>query len=242
MTREAFENTCYTRWMSHRGLDVRLLNDSGTTLRVRPEWKSTKTLQFWYVLDHTIIETPPPYQRDLQAYIDNMPAKHGITATEWMHTTGITGVTVESGRITTLYPPDFTPVYPPHGFRVRNLNAGDAIALTTMQTACSEADRQEAAVGIDNAVVTGVFDDNQYLVSAASMFELGGFADIGVITHPDYRGKGLGRAAVSFLVEQIIGANQIAQYRHNIQNVGSARVAEVLGFRKIILNDGLWLP
>lgn len=56
------------------------------------------------------------------------------------------------------------------------------------------------------------------------------FDDVGIVTTPTYRGRGLGRAAVGHLVRQQHNRGRLALYNCDVDNVGSDRLAESLGF------------
>jgi predicted GNAT family acetyltransferase len=71
------------------------------------------------------------------------------------------------------------------------------------------------------------------LIGYASAFpdeDFGGRWDIGVLTHPDHRRKGLGVRSVQRLVVDLVADGQLPLYRHNLDNAGSAALAESLGF------------
>lgn len=73
------------------------------------------------------------------------------------------------------------------------------------------------------------------LVSAASATHYwANFADLGIITHPDFRGKGLGKAVVSALTERVLKeTNKIPLYRADeIANPASFKIAQSLGYKK----------
>jgi len=76
------------------------------------------------------------------------------------------------------------------------------------------------------------------------MYEWHGFSDIGVITDPDYRRQGLGKAAVSGLCEALLqaGHERLILYRHEMENRGSQGVAESLNFQPIGLLEAVSPP
>lgn len=67
------------------------------------------------------------------------------------------------------------------------------------------------------------------------------FLDIGVLTHPEFRKKGLGRAVVGAVCDWSIQHDIIAQYRHNILNTGSQNVAKSLHFQTYFKSEGISL-
>jgi predicted GNAT family acetyltransferase len=55
-------------------------------------------------------------------------------------------------------------------------------------------------------------------------------AHIAVITHPQYRGQGYGRAVVSRLTEEVLRQGLVPQYRTLEANQPSMAIARTLGF------------
>jgi|GEM_PF-6008410 len=139
-------------------------------------------------------------------------------------------------EFTFLYPDDLKTPSISDDYVVCQLTTDDAALLEALTAAVSDAERDEADVGIDHALVYGVLYQDQ-LVAAASMFPWGGFADLGVLTHPDYRGRGLGRAVVAALAKGVLAQNEIALYRYDANNHGSRKVSASLGFTPYMVRD-----
>lgn len=112
----------------------------------------------------------------------------------------------------------------------RSLTPGDVLALRAMQQACDPTEWEHGGCAADSPA-SGVFAKDQ-LVAVASYEVWGGtIAHISVITHPDFRGQGLGRSAVAHLAQRAILSGLLPQYRTLESNVGSIRLAEALGFQ-----------
>lgn len=72
------------------------------------------------------------------------------------------------------------------------------------------------------------------LVSIAVTFFLGNmYEDIGVVTHPDYRGMGLSTACVHALCHVIFARGHLPTWATSADNAASWRVAEKLGFTHV---------
>ncbi|MGM0445849.1 MAG: GNAT family N-acetyltransferase [Bacillota bacterium] len=97
---------------------------------------------------------------------------------------------------------------------------------------CSKDDLEEAQVSIDDDYVVGCFYDNK-LIAAASYWYWGeGLADIGVITHPNFRKKGLAKSTISYLALQGIELDRINIFRHAADNKASKRLALAMKFQE----------
>lgn len=114
---------------------------------------------------------------------------------------------------------------------VRQLTADDVDAFEAFASDAPEDDMDEAFVELDHWLVFGCFVEDR-LVSAASMYPWSGtsFADLGVITLPQFRGRGFGRQTVRAIGAQALKRGYEPQYRCQPDNVSSVRLAEASGF------------
>lgn len=117
----------------------------------------------------------------------------------------------------------------PTGTRV--LTADDAAAFEQFTRRAPEADLDEAFVELDHWLVVGTWDGDE-LVSVASAYpwRQGPLADIGVITLPQARGRGLGRRTVRAISAAVIDRGLEPQYRCQLDNAASVAVARASGF------------
>ncbi|OPC04938.1 acetyltransferase [Elizabethkingia ursingii] len=114
---------------------------------------------------------------------------------------------------------------------IRLLNASDAEAFEYFVSSASEQDLDDAYVELDHWVVFGSFEDGK-LVSAASMYPWGDdvkIADLGVLTLPDYRGKGHARNLVHTICKYTLQQGYEPQYRCQIDNHASVALAAASG-------------
>lgn len=114
---------------------------------------------------------------------------------------------------------------------IRQLNASDAEAFEYFVSSASEQDLDDAYVELDHWVVFGSFEDGK-LVSAASIYPWGDdvkIADLGVLTLPDYRGKGHARNLVHTICKYTLQQGYEPQYRCQIDNHASAVLAAASG-------------
>ena len=131
-----------------------------------------------------------------------------------------------------LNPENHINISPPNNFKIRILNEDDKNSYTEFKKETPSSDLKEGQVSIEDPIVVGCFDKEQ-LVSIASYWFWGkGLADIGVITHPDYRKKSIGKALISKLCNYGFELDRINVYRHNEKNIASHNLALTLNFEQ----------
>lgn len=121
--------------------------------------------------------------------------------------------------------------------RTRELTAADAPLFEEFTRAAPEDELDEAFVELDHWLVVGTVVEGR-LESASSMYPWGEtrFADLGVITLPEQRGQGLGRATVRGISAAALDRGYEPQYRCQVENTSSIALAESAGFRRL----GTW--
>ena len=119
----------------------------------------------------------------------------------------------------------------------RRLTVADAGAFAQFAVAAPAQDMEEAFVELGHWLVWGTFADGR-LVSAASMYPWRGthFADLGIITLPEYRGRGLAKRTVRAISARALAAGYEPQYRCQLDNTPSASLARAAGFAQF----GTW--
>jgi GNAT superfamily N-acetyltransferase len=124
---------------------------------------------------------------------------------------------------------------------VRLLTADDAEAFALFEASAPEQDLDDAYVELDHWAVVGAFEPghpNGRLIAAASAYPWGEsqLADLGVITLPDARGKGIARAVVRELARVIYSRGYEPQYRCQLDNAASIALAASAGLTRF----GTW--
>ncbi len=231
MDKIAYENTIYQNWTSHFGRSVETVKQNGTTLLPESKYDGDKIIVLWNIGKHTFVEFDPAYFFRLDTMLKKLPANISITGEHiqeaWKDETILAR---DIGLTYFLFPSDLTDYTPPQSFSLRQLTEADTVAMSILHKANTPEDVDEAYVEVSHQVAFGCFLD-ELLVAAASGYERTGFLDIGVLTHPEFRKKGLGKSVVGALCDWSNQHNTIAQYRHNIINTGSQKVALSLNFR-----------
>ncbi|KQM61697.1 MULTISPECIES: GNAT family N-acetyltransferase [unclassified Sphingomonas] len=128
--------------------------------------------------------------------------------------------------------PAATPLPEPH--IVRRLCPDDRDAFERFRDAASDQDLDDAWVEFDHPVVFGGFDGDR-IVCAASMLRWreSPLGDLGVLTLPDARGRGLGRAVVGVIVDHAAASGLEPQYRCQTDNIASIALARSAGFESL---------
>ena len=154
--------------------------------------------------------------------------------------------TVTTGLTFHLFPPDLPERHLPGSFALRRLTRSDDEQVRLLEETVSLEEASEAYVSVKHEMACGVFQlrgqgETPVLVTAASAYERAGFVDPGVLTHPDFRGRGFGSAAVHALCEWAIRQKRLMQYRCDQENAASMGLARRLGFRQFVVQDSIWL-
>ncbi|UYO99347.1 GNAT family N-acetyltransferase [Oceanotoga sp. DSM 15011] len=113
-------------------------------------------------------------------------------------------------------------------FDYRLLTKKDLNILNDMKTYCTKEELEMGFVEIDHEGIMGCFDGEK-LVSAGSYIYWGDrIGDIGILTHPEYRKRKIGRSVVSKMCDWGMMNNKIPLYRCNDLNIPSCRLANSL--------------
>lgn len=205
-------------WATHFTLPENL--PAGTTLRLDEE---SNAITFWPVGAHVVVEIAPAYYAQVEAILKNFPPHHRLTCQDlpWQG--------YDAAKLYLVEPDSFSPALPPAPYTVRQLTPDDQTAFDLFLAQCSESECAEGDVSIDHLSAFGVLEGTR-IVAAASTFEWCGFLDLGVLTDPQYRGKGLGKAAVDACARHHLSGEFIMIYRHSTKNLGSQGIAQGLHF------------
>ncbi|NYE95720.1 RimJ/RimL family protein N-acetyltransferase [Psychromicrobium silvestre] len=121
----------------------------------------------------------------------------------------------------------------PAADRVRQLTEQDSAVFAEFQASATEQDLDDAYVELDHWAVFGSFDGER-LVSASSMYpwENAPVADLGVLTLPEFRGKGHARGVVRAICSYATSRGYEPQYRCQLDNHASQALAIASGLAR----------
>ena len=241
MDTHSFENLIYKNWTGHFGCPLETVHGSGTTLLPESKYNGDKLIVLWHIGNHTFAQFDPAYTSQLDRLIQTVPGKTALSGDLIREAWGADLIqTCDRGLTYYLFPSDLPDYTPPLPFNLRRLTETDAEAMSALHAANTPQDVDEASVEVTHQAAFGCFFEGT-LTAAASGYERTGFLDIGVLTHPGFRKKGLGRAAVGGLCSWAQEHDLIAQYRHDLLNTGSQRTALSLNFRPYFKSEAITL-
>ena len=114
---------------------------------------------------------------------------------------------------------------------MRLLQSSDQAALFSLQESVTNYEKKLGDINIEHPVVIGWFSDSKLLCVGSLIIE-DEIADIGILTHPQARGKGIGKRVVRALIVEGLKINKIVQYTSMQKNTASVRLAKSLGFKR----------
>lgn len=212
---------------THYGIMADGLKQPGTTLRpMKPEeWDDW--LELMPIGARIGIEVPPFLCERVETLVAAQPADHVLNGADFVAVWGNEGARVGHMKVYMLDETAFRPFIPDARYTVRALTEADHAAFDEFLARCTAADKSEADISLEQAAPFGAFDGAR-LVAGASTYRWLGLIDVGVLTDPDYRQQGLGKAVVSAVGKHVYAQGDIMCYRHALNNTGSQGVAEGL--------------
>ncbi|MFM8874631.1 MAG: GNAT family N-acetyltransferase [Anaerolineae bacterium] len=240
MDKNTFERLIHENWATYFGCPIETTEQPGTTLLPESKYEGDKVIALWHIRKHTFIQLDPTFYSQLEALVTKTP-NASLTGEQIENAWGKEAISArDTGFLYYLFPPDLPNYQPPSPFTLRQLTEADADLMSALQAANTPEDVDEAFVEVTHEIAFGCFHGDQ-LVAAASGYERTDFLDLGVLTHPDFRKKGLGKAVVGATCDWANQKGMIAQYRHNALNINSQNVATSLNFRKYFSSEGVFL-
>jgi len=227
---KTFEQTIYHKWTNSFGRSTETAHQSGTTIVPESNYEGKKVIVLEYIGSHTFAQIDPFYFQALNQLVQSLPPGTSMNGTHIQGAWEESAIQHGHGITYYLHPSDLPSQRPAQPFTLRKLTNEDADAMASLHQACTEEEVEEGYVEVTHQIAFGCFLDEQ-LVAASSGYERTGFLDIGVLTHPAFRRKGLGRAVVAALCEWAVQKHIIPQYRHDVLNVNSQFIAESLNFK-----------
>jgi GNAT superfamily N-acetyltransferase len=219
----------------------------GTTIVVDPARVGTGSASCYPTPDASIVWCDPSL-RDRLAPIES---SRTLSAEEFVVATDALGAAfVGYGRIRTLDGDLRRPGADLGDLIVRHVGVGDTAPIAMLDSliaACDDDDIEEADLDLDHldpTLTLLIAADGTIAAYASSRPHdiLADFDDIGVLTHPAWRGRRLGALAVYEYVRRRRAEGRCWLYRCGRDNTGSNRVAETLGFTLVTTIGAVSFP
>ena len=119
---------------------------------------------------------------------------------------------------------------PANTLAARQLTYVHIPALTRLEEACLSSEWEASGIDYHRPPIFGCFAGKE-LVAAATLEQRDPISlSIGVIVHPDYRGRGYGKAVVSEATAYALAQLPIVHYQTLLVNAHSIAIATALGF------------
>jgi GNAT superfamily N-acetyltransferase len=235
-----FEQRIYRNWAAHFGCAPELTLQPGTTLLPEEKLRGEQEISLWYVDRHTFVRFDPAlaglFKTNQGTY-----AQAALTADALAASLGAKRIEArDRGLALYLQPEDLPACTPSAPYSLRPLTLADAGALVGLKGHLTSVEVDEGFVEVDHLIAFGCFTGTQ-MVAAASGYEMAGFLDLGVLTHAGFRRQGLGKAVVGALCAWAGEHGYLAQYRHDVNNTGSAQLAHSLNFKPYVQEETLWI-
>ena len=96
-----------------------------------------------------------------------------------------------------------------------------------------------AEIELADPLVVGAFSGPSLRAVASYRLEGTAIADVGVLTHPMYRGCGLGGVVASQVTTEILERDLIPQWWSLASNVASVAIARRLGYELYAVEEGV---
>jgi GNAT superfamily N-acetyltransferase len=127
---------------------------------------------------------------------------------------------------------DGSDVRPAPTMGTRVLGAQDLPELQRLAAACGPTAWEHSGIDPARPPVFGCFAGE--VLAAAGMLERWGdrLLQVGIVTHPGYRGRGHGKAVVSAMTAHGLATGGVVQYRTLQANLPSVGIAQALGFQR----------
>lgn len=240
MTLSPFETEILKPWTRRLGCSLRVLAQPGTTLQPTERNEDrTLTVTLWHAGAHSVVQAPRALRGLIRGVIATLPLQTSLEAEDLARTWGEDAtLSHEVTRFHYMRPETFQPGDPPAGFRIRTLKRDDRFALKALHDVCEPEAVDAAEVSVDDTIGIACIHEGA-IVAVATGFWFLSFMDIGVLTHPDFRRQGLGASVVTALARWCQVRGIVAQYRYDVRNTGSRRLAERLNFEPMIRQETL---
>lgn len=229
MVEPTFRERVDAFWSGTLGIGAAELHTPGTHVYPHPPQR-----ELWrgiYVLDldgAVTVFAPADYLDKVTTGTAGLDAEQMLTPATWYALLG-DAVRAAYGPIEHNYLTDRTGLADIAGGR--RINPRDAEALGALRGAVSAAEWAETGFTGQPAMLFGIFDGDRMVAAANLTAGPEAATDIGIVVHPEARGRGLALQIVATAAKQAIAMHGIARFRALAYSKGTRAVANRLGFQ-----------
>lgn len=178
--------------------------------------------------DSCVVSVPAPLLAMVTAQLGGLPAASSFDVTRLQHLFGDAIVRIVGPAWQGyLRGDDFRPAAGPN---VRQLTTADEPALRLLAEACDEQEWEDVGIGRAEQVIFGAFAGERLVAAGMGEPLAATLLHIGIVTHPDYRRQGHGRAVVSAISAYALAVGLVPRYQALAANTPSVAIARALGF------------
>ncbi|MFX0117255.1 MAG: GNAT family N-acetyltransferase [Candidatus Hodarchaeota archaeon] len=227
-------------WAEYFNCSPSDLDSPGTRIIPSRDFADSRMAIIWHIGKMAFVQIDPDFSESFSEFIEEIQDSMSISAADVCSSFCNWQITLDhTDYIYYLSPNEFVPFTPEREYIVRQLSMKDKNLLDTLHSACPFDEVDNAYVHIDHELAFGAFFE-QTLVAAASVYDWRGITgDVGVLTHPGFRRKGLGKSVVSAICEREIANDRIVQYRAHVELISSWKIPEALGFKRYFKEETL---
>ena len=231
--REQMDRVVRRYWTARFDLKLQAWDRPGTKLIADEVFEGSGEIHLYRLGEHAVLRMEPALFSQMR-----WPGNAGGRrfSAEDVATAAPEGWTIgagDKGLIFYMDPERFAPVDLPAGYTQRELAlAEDREIIDGLCAACSEDEVEDAEIDHErpDALACGAFHEGR-LVCYAGYRRFGEHAgDVGILTHPEHRRKGLGKAMVSVVTRGCMDRDVLPMYRVDADHFRSRKIAEALGY------------
>jgi GNAT superfamily N-acetyltransferase len=221
-------------WAAHLGCsEVQLAQPSTAVVRNGPDLASFRGATVMFRPPACVLAVPADWYAPVASRIGRRPPAEAFDVM-LLHQVFGTAVDQVIGPAWLGYADssDFRPA-PMRGTRL--LTDQDLPELQQLAAACGPTAWDHSGIDPTRPPVFGCFAGDR--LAAAGMLERWGdqLLHVGIVTHPDYRGRGYGKAVVSAMSAHGLATGGVMHYRTLQANLPSVGIARALGFQRFAL-------
>jgi GNAT superfamily N-acetyltransferase len=224
-------------WSSTLGVDASDLHIPGTRVRLHPPDRATWRGVYVLCLDKAAWVFVPTDLLDRVAPVTDLDAEAVLEPDTWNELLGPAATST------------FGPVL--HHYRDerdgldevaagRRINPRDFEALGVLRGAIASDEWASAGFTGQPAMLFGLFEGERMMAAANLNAGPDAATDIGIVVHPEARGKGYGLAITAAAAKQALLMHGVARFRAHVRSESSRALAQRLGFteygRNLVVN------